>query len=279
MRRLFFISFIINCFPFLQGLNTTRICFDNRAVVSCVGNQSIDIIVVHYGRFSSNECPDSTIIQGQCNGSANVSIAIKDICQGKNTCTFNNIAAGVLPVGTCTSNNLKPYAEISYDCKGNVEEDIVDQSTNDRSQVLQKLPYILVGVVVLVVIVIVSAVFVRRRLKHKEQAEVEYRKQTSTEVNSSDTIDSGKGESHYDEISIRDEESIKTEYNHLKFRASIKTNCGTYNNTDIGTYDHAEGVVRGVDLNSYTYNHNDINTYNTAGIKKSADGTEYSNHC
>ncbi|VDI69039.1 Hypothetical predicted protein [Mytilus galloprovincialis] len=280
MRLLFFISFIINCIPVLQGLKTTRVCFDKSDVVSCVGNQSIDIISVHYGRFKTNECLDLSILQKQCNGSASVSIAIKDRCQGKNTCTFNNIAAGVLPVGTCTSDTFKPYAEISYDCKGNVTEDIVNQTTDDRSQVLQKLPYILVGVVVCVVIVIVSAVFVRRRLMNKEQAEVEYRKQTSTEVNNSDTIDSGKGESHYDEISIRDEESIKTEYNHLKFRASVKTNCGTYNNADIGTYDHAEGVVRGaVDLNSYTYNHNDISTYNTTGIQISADGTEYSNHC
>ncbi|CAG2215542.1 unnamed protein product [Mytilus edulis] len=261
-------------------LNKTRVCFDTRKVVSCVENQFIDIIRVHYGRFPSNDCLDSIIIQQQCNGSANVSIAIKDICQGKNTCRFNNIDAGVLPAGTCTSNTFKPYAEITYDCKGNVTEDIVNQHTDDRSQVLQKLPYILVGVVVCVVIVIVSAVYVRRRLKNKEQAEVEYRKQTSTEVINSDTIDSGKGESHYDEISIRDEESIKTEYNHLKFRASVKTNCGTYNNADIGTYDHAEGVVRGaVDLNSYTYNHNDISTYNTTGIQISADGTEYSNHC
>ncbi|XP_076075503.1 uncharacterized protein LOC143046292 [Mytilus galloprovincialis] len=273
MRLLFFISFVINCFPFLQGSDKTRVCFDTREDVSCVENQFIDIIKVHYGRFSSNDCLDSTTKYTKCDGSANVSIAIKEICQGKNKCTFNNIAAGVLPVGNCTSNTSKPYAEIYYDCKGN-------QPTDDRPQVLQKLPYILVGVVVCVVIVIVSAVFVRRRLMNKEQAEVEYRKQTSTEVNNSDTIDSGKGESHYDEISIKDEESIKTEYNHLKFRASVKTNCGTYNNADIGTYDHAEGVVRGaVDLNSYTYNHNDISTYNTTGIQISADGTEYSNHC
>ncbi|XP_071131869.1 uncharacterized protein [Mytilus edulis] len=280
MKLVFFISFIVNCIPVLQGLNTTRVCFDKSAVVSCVGNQSIDIIVVHYGRFNTNECPDLSILPGRCNGSAAISTALKKICQDKNNCTFYNTAIGALPAGTCTSNTFKPYAEISYDCKGNVKEDTVNQSTNDRSQVLQILPYILVGVVVCIVIVIVSAIFVRRRQKSKEQEEVEYRKQTTTEVNSSDTIDSGKGESHYDEISIRDEESIKTEYNHLKFRASVKTNCGTYNNADIGTYDHAEGVVRGaVDLNSYTYNHNDISTYNTTGIQISADGTEYSNHC
>lgn len=252
---------------------TKRICFNESKVIPCVGNQSINIEAVHYGRFSRNECFSSSITHERCNGSAKVNISyIKKICQGRNTCTFSNTDAGVLPAGNCNS-SFKPYAEISYTCKGNVTEDPID-----RSSVLQKLPFILVGVVVCVVIVIVSVVFVRRRLQNKEQAEVEYIKQTSTEVNNSDTIDSGKGESHYDEISITDEESIKTEYNHLKFRASIKTNCGTYNNADVGTYDHAEGAVRGtVDLNSYTYNHNDINTYNTNGIQRPTDVTEYSN--
>lgn len=106
----------------ITGSDKTRVCFDTREDVSCVENQFIDIIKVHYGRFSSNDCLDSIIIQQQCNGSANVSIAIKEICQGKNKCTFNNIAAGVLPVGTCTSDTFKPYAEISYDCKGKSKE-------------------------------------------------------------------------------------------------------------------------------------------------------------
>lgn len=271
MKLLFFIGFVIHFIPVLYGFKKT-ICFDDSKVILCVGNQSIDIINVHYGRFSLNECDPSITPEQYCNGSASASKAIKEICQGRNTCTINNTDAGVLSAGNCNS-SFKPYAEITYECEGNVTEDI------DRSSVLQKLPFILVGVVVCVVIVIVSVVFVRRRLQNKEQAEVEYIKQTSTEVNNSDTIDSGKGESHYDEISITDEESIKTEYNHLKFRASIKTNCGTYNNADVGTYDHAEGAVRGtVDLNSYTYNHNDINTYNTTGIQRPTDVTEYSNH-
>lgn len=102
----------------ITGLNKTRVCFDTRKVVSCVENQFIDIIRVHYGRFLSNDCLDSPTIYKKCDGSANVSIAIKEICQGKNKCTFNNIAAGVLPVGNCTSNTSKPYAEIYYDCKG-----------------------------------------------------------------------------------------------------------------------------------------------------------------
>ncbi|XP_052069109.1 uncharacterized protein LOC127708300 [Mytilus californianus] len=278
MKLLFFIGFVIHFIPVVKGLDTIRVCFDKSEVIPCVGNQSIDIIVVYYGRFYTNECPDPSINKERCIGSANVSIAIKERCQGRNNCTFHN-TDGVLPAGNCTS-SFKPYAEITYDCKGNVTEDIVNQPIDDRSSVLQKLPYILAGVVLCVVIVIVSVVFVRRRLHSKESAEVEYRIQTGTEVNSSDTIDSGNGESHYDEISITDEESIKTEYNHLKFRASIKTNCGTYNNADVGTYDHAKGVVRGTGaLNSYTYNHNDTNTYNTTGIQRPADVTEYSNHC